>query len=115
MTSTPARLPEVISAIIDQLGGQQIFAMAFAWATHDDRSITLRIARGLKAKDGINALIIRLEPSDTYRVEFWRLSKMAASTRPIDQLDGVYGDQLRELIEQRTGLYLALGAVRPFR
>ena len=51
-------------------------------------------------------LHITLDPSDTYTVAFWRVR--GPSCKEIESLSFVYADQLRAVVEKRTGLRLSL-------
>lgn len=50
-----------------------------------------------------NMVTIRLDPSDTYTVEFVRLRGSKATVTGTHSY--IYADMLRELFEKQTGLY----------
>lgn len=102
-------------AIISQLGGPRIFAMAFKHATYSDTRVTLSIAKGLqghKAKGSkITHVRVTLDPTDTYTVEF--LYVVPRGSRVGDVLTirsekDVYADGLKPLVENTTRLRLSL-------
>lgn len=55
-----------------------------------------------KSRNGANTVVIRLDPSDTYTVEFW--SVRGAKTRKVSEYHDIYNDSLRNLFESETGL-----------
>lgn len=59
-----------------------------------------------KSKNGSNALRVTLDPSDTYTVEFLRVHGGKLTTKKV--VSDVYCDQLTELFERETGLYLSI-------
>ncbi len=105
------------NTVIEQLGGKRIFAMAFESATHDDTSVTFRIARGLARSMGKHKVTgrkpthvrVTLEPSDTYTVEVLSVNVKADEMVVTNSsLPMVYGDQLAAVVEMNTGLRLSL-------
>lgn len=103
--------PDSIAAIITQLGGARIFAMAFSHATYDGSdatpAVTLHVPKTLKARDRVRWVRITLEPSDTYRVEFLANSK-SKGPHAVRDRELVHADQLRQVVEHGTGLALAI-------
>ena len=104
-------------AILEQLGGRRIFAMAFESATYSDTSVTLRIAKGLARsmskhkQTGRKPTHVRvtLEPSDTYTVEVISVNmKEPDAVVTNSRLYPVYADQLAAVVEMNTGLRLSL-------
>lgn len=89
-----------------QLGGaRRLGAMIGATGfIGSDDSLSFRIKA--RARDGINALNIILDPSDTYTVEFLRCT--IKGRRVVDSASQVYNDGLRQIIEARTGLHLSM-------
>jgi hypothetical protein len=55
----------------------------------------------------VNKIVITLEPSDTYKIEFFKISRKLVS-QLVYSTDDIYNDQLKEVIERHTGLYLSL-------
>lgn len=119
--------PAIINTILEQLGGRKIFAMAFASATSGvtfpskeerdagkqfgDPCLTLKIAPAL-VKGTLNKathVAVTLDPSDTYSVTCYRITKRGLDVKPTATVSGVYADCLRETVELMTGLALTLG------
>lgn len=48
------------------------------------------------------------ETSDLYQMEFYRIDRSTFELKVSKSLDGLYGDQLKEVFEQHTKLYLSL-------
>ena len=63
-----------------------------------------------KNEKRINACTVTLMPSDTYKVEFFRIAKKYDITT-VTTLEDVYADRLRTVFERETGLYLSLGTM----
>lgn len=103
------KTPDTIATIIAQLGGARIFAMAFkdsAYSVTPNPSLTLRVAPSLKKAAKCTHVRVTLMPSDTYKVEFLKVAKYDVTT--VSEFDDVYCDMLKELVEEKTGLYLSL-------
>ena len=94
----------VPNTILSQLGGGRrlgMFLGAKEYVCSED-SLSFRFtARGAK---GINKVNVRLDPSDTYTVQFFRATK--AGVKLVTEESDVYCDQLVSVLEQKTGLYL---------
>lgn len=61
------------------------------------------------AKDGVNRVFVYLKPSDEYRVDFFKeVTGQPLPESPVHTFDGMYADQLIELFESTTELYLTL-------
>lgn len=98
-------------AVIAQLGGQKIFAMAFSRAVYGESEVTFHVAPCLKANDKISHVRVSLLPSDTYRVEFLYVPKRGArkwDVTTVDDVSEVFADSLIGIVESRTGLRLSL-------
>jgi pyruvate carboxylase len=97
----------VAATILQQLGGaNKLVAMIGAHSfIAGERSLSFQIKA--RATGGIKGVRIVLTDADLYSVTFvTRGGRMASAA------DDVYADQLRAVIEQRTGLYLSLGTMR---
>jgi hypothetical protein len=101
----------VASIIWSQLGGHKFDAMTgakFLSSTPD--SVTFSLPSRFANKQ-INRVVVRLDPfSDTYTVVFQRASKdpLAPPAKVVSDFNDVYAEDLRELFERETGLYLSL-------
>lgn len=70
---------------------------------YDDHSVKIMFAA--RAKDGIKSFRICLDPSDTYTVTFYGQVRMGQL--PVKAIfEDVYCDNLVDVIESTTGLYL---------
>ncbi len=105
--------PYQVTEIIAQLGGPKIFAMAFksfAYATSPKVQVTFLVAPSLKRAANCSHVRVTLEPSDTYKVEFLKVTgtyyERKCST--VYETEDIYCDMLKGLVEQKTGLYLSL-------
>ena len=98
---------QVANTILAQLGGAgRLGAMVGAHSfVGDERSLTFRIKA--RAKGGIKAIKVTLDPSDTYSVRF--VAIRGTKVRAVAELDDVHAENLRECIEHETGLVLSLG------
>ena len=96
----------VVKTIIEQIGGNRAFAMIGAKnVIFSDDSLHVKFPGA--GKGWPNKFVIRYDAgSDDYRVEFWRVGRV--NFKPMGEFAGVYADQLVELIESKTGLYLSL-------
>lgn len=98
---------------IQQLGGQQIFAMAFASATTGPNSLMLKIAPALvKGTTGKATHVqVKLETDDTYTVTAIRCARRGLEISNVAEQPLVYADNLRSVVESMTGLRLTLGTM----
>jgi glyoxylate carboligase len=99
----------VAKVILSQLGGNRFVAMTGAknLAETGDQAGGLAFMLPARfAKNGINAVKITLDWSDTYVVKFLKIGK--SNLTVVSQHDMVYCDQLVPLFEQETGLYTHL-------
>jgi hypothetical protein len=97
-----------VQETFNQFGGGRAMLMIGGQAI-DAGGEHLLVMFKAKAKNRANRVSIKLEASDTYTVEFWYERSYAHTTRSIHS--NVYADQLRELFERETGLYLSLGTM----
>lgn len=96
----------VAHTILAQLGGAgRLTAMikAHSFSGEKDR---LRFKFEARARQGITCVNIVLEPSDTYRVEFWSIR--GVQVKKVQEHTGIYADGLIRLVEQVTGLAIRL-------
>lgn len=92
----------IASTILAQLGGNRFLAMTGAKnLTHTDRSLSFRLPSNF-ARDGINLVTVRLDPSDTYTVQFRKVRGL--NVRDLDEVSDVYAENLRAVFTGRTGL-----------
>lgn len=91
---------------IKQLGGNGIFSFAFAGAVVGPDSLTLKIApalvKGTKGK--ATHVVVKLDASDTYRVEVLKVTRRGLNVETMSALDMVHDTELRAVVEGMTGL-----------
>jgi hypothetical protein len=109
------QIPEQIQAIYQQVGGNRAMAMAFSGWSYSASEVTATfvIAPALRraARKRITHVRVTLIPGDVYRLECLHVSHVCPVGREVFSLDGVYADQLRDLVESNTGLRLSLGTL----
>lgn len=116
-TTTTTEATTVADTILAQLGGRRFAAMTGAsgfLAGTDKRSLHFRLpTRGARAADGINAVRITLDASDTYTVSFLKIGTARSGFRvtTIREVEWVYASDLRTLFEAVTGLAVSLGTM----
>ncbi len=94
----------VAQIILSQLGGNKFIAMTGARnLMSGEKSLTFSIT-GTKNKS--NRVRIELASDDTYTVTFARVYN--CKFNPIEQVSGVYCDNLQEIFTDRTGLLTSL-------
>jgi hypothetical protein len=106
MLSTDMDPQAVASTILRQMGGIQRIAMmtgAVQFVTMND-GVQFKFKGSRKA----NCVRVTLDPSDTYTVEFYRITKRGLDVKTVKTLTGCYCDMLKPLFEETTGLYLSL-------
>jgi len=101
----------VAQTILQQLGGSRFRVMTGASSFSsgpDSLSFRLPAKRGY-TKGGIKAVVITLDPSDTYSMKF--LSQKGAPTfavTTVKEYTDVYAEDLQRLFTEATGLYTSL-------
>lgn len=93
--------PAVANEIKRQLGGA-IFMFGARLLVHDHNSLAFSIRGSRK----VNKVKITLEPTDTYRVQCFKLR--GVECRPVSESTMVYADQLKPVLETHTGLRASL-------
>lgn len=103
---------QIARTILEQLGGNRFLAMT--GAKHLDaegKALWFSLpGRSGFVKDRINRVEIRLMPTDTYTVRFWRLAKLKGvpTAKKVAEIEGVYADSLQEIFRKYTGLETSL-------
>jgi hypothetical protein len=92
----------VAQIIAQQLGGKALFMLGAKDMVACPDALMFRIGRNAKS---INKIVVRLDPSDTYTVEFWR---GRSNLRMVSSFSDIYVDSLHGLIESETGMYTSL-------
>jgi len=112
----------IAKTIIQQLGGSKFTTMTgaknFVSLSDGNGGVQFTLPTGFSQKDGkstgINKVIIRLNASDTYDVEFGaaRMSRAKGPTyKVIAKADDIYADSLQEVFTRYTGLDTSLGSM----
>lgn len=92
--------------VLKQIGGNRFIAMTGAsnFARNDaTKTISFKIPRS----KGITHVRIRLDPNDTYTMEFIHIHGMN-EPKVISKHSGIYNDQLQDVFTSETGLYTHL-------
>jgi hypothetical protein len=97
---------QVITDILNQLGGRKFTAMTGAC---NFVAIEYGLQFSFKGSTKANKCRIALEPSDTYKVEFFRLR--GGECKPVAEFEGVYNDMLKKIFTSTTGLECTLGTL----
>lgn len=96
----------VAQTILEQLGGRKFLVMTGAKnLMGGNNSLQFRLPSNF-ATDGINSVVITLDPSDTYTVRFGKIR--GVSYKIIHELQDVYCDMLRDIFESYTSLRTSL-------
>lgn len=98
----------VADTIVQQMGGYgRLKATLNAKVLKLDDGMGIGIRWPNKDRSRGNYVEIRLEPSDTYTMEFFDVS--GSKKKSVKKYDYVYFDQLVELFEKHTGWFINLG------
>ncbi len=92
----------VANTIADQIGNRAFMMMGAKDKLGSADSLQFKI-QGSKFA---NAVRVTLEADDTYTVAFFKVRKF--DFNEVASVGMVYADQLRSVIESKTGLYLSL-------
>lgn len=102
MNTTTQNALEVANTIKDQIGGRALYMMGASLLAGDRDSLRFSI----KGSRACNKVMIKLDPSDTYTVSFWKIR--GTDCRLVSERGGIYADMLHGVIETETGLALSL-------
>lgn len=96
----------VANNILAQLGGsRRLNSMLGAYDfMGDETSLTFKWK--VKGNGAANCAKVTLDPTDTYSVTFYKITRGKAET--VKEVPLVYSDNLQSVIENTTGLYLSL-------
>jgi hypothetical protein len=87
--------------ILSQLGGNKFLAMTGAQCVTGPDALHIQLPR---VAQGINRIVVTLEPTDTYTVSFAKFNRSKLEVLPVTSHTGVYADQLQALFTEQTGL-----------
>lgn len=93
----------IAQEIANQLGSQAFAMMGTTKKLGDTNSLTINF----KGCRKYNHVKIVLNSMDTYDLTFMKVSLKTGITSK-DEVNNIYNDQLKEIIEKHTGLYLSL-------
>jgi hypothetical protein len=72
----------------------------------DDNSLTFQIGRNAQ---GVTHIKVTLDPDDTYTMQFLRIGRAPRfEKKMLSEASNIYAEDLRRLIEQKTGMYTKL-------
>lgn len=95
-------MQQIARTILEQLGGTRFLVMTGAKdLIFGNFSLHFRLPSNF-AKQGINKVIITLEPSDTYKLEFFKI--WGSKFRLIDSANDIYNENLQDVFTRITGL-----------
>lgn len=98
----------VAMTILEQMGGirkLQAFTGAHSFVRGE---VDVTFQWPMQARSKPNALKVTLTPADTYTLTFYRIAKGYDPPVVLSTFDDIYCDQLVEIFERETGLYLSL-------
>jgi hypothetical protein len=101
----------VATTIFQQLGGRQFQVLTGARnLVGGDDSLSMQVSASaqIPLKNRCTHVRITLDPMDTYTVEFLRFNRKTYEFTECSKHEGVYNDQLKDLFEAQTGLYVTL-------
>ncbi|MDA3854893.1 MAG: hypothetical protein PF569_01445 [Candidatus Woesearchaeota archaeon] len=97
----------IIETMVSQLGGNKALAMTGGRFIADTENCTLRFI--FKGSRKMNRVHIKYDEAlDLYNMDFLKYSPSKMTSKSVKTFEGVYCDQLIELFEETTGLYLSL-------
>ena len=90
--------------VLEQLGGRSTLDIMLGIKSLGvlESTNTLTIKFKAKGREGINTIVIRLDPSDTYTLQFWKCRGL--QTKLLMECSDVFADDLISTCEEVTGL-----------
>lgn len=98
------RNKEIANIIAKQIGGMAFMMMGTNQKIIEENGVRFNV----KGTRKCNWIEVTLEPTDTYKVTFWKYSPSKYTMTKISTESMVYVDFLHSTIEDFTGLYLSL-------
>jgi hypothetical protein len=96
----------VANTILQQLGGRMFLMMTGSYnLLVTENSLSMKLRRNSANASGMR---ITLMPSDTYKIEFYRIRNMEVIPLEEHTYEDVYFDMLQEIFTKVTGLYTSL-------
>lgn len=99
----------VAHTILKQLGGNRFITMTGAGDLVADANILSFKLPARFAKNGINYVQVKLEPSDLYTLAFFKFKDLKLTK--VDAVYGLYANQLASVFTEKTGLHTSLGTM----
>jgi hypothetical protein len=100
---------EVAKVITQQIGNRAFGMLGAKDLLGDENSLTFRIGRNAQ---GVTHIRVQLDPSDTYTMQFLKVRRLKAppyiERKVVSEVDDVYAEDLRRIIEMKTGMYTSL-------
>lgn len=93
----------IAQEIFEQFGGNRAMAMIGGAAILGKKHLTVKF-HGCKKSNVIT--IVLDEAIDLYEMTFYRLC--GVNLKEVEKIDRVYAENMREIFERKTGLYLSL-------
>lgn len=100
---------EAARTIWKQMGGNQIIALVGAHKVvgSDEDNYLMFAFKGCRKA---NKVRVTLTPADLYKMEFFKITNKrlmdGTAAEPVEVYEDIYNDQLKELFEEFTGLWL---------
>ena len=90
--------------ILEQLGGSRVLNTMLGIKSLGvlESTKTLTIKFKVVGREGCNTIVIRLDPSDTYTLQFWKCRGL--QIKLLTTISDVYAEQLISTCEEVTGL-----------
>jgi hypothetical protein len=92
----------VAETISDQIGRRAFLMLGTTQKVADEKSLLFNV----RSSKAVNKVRVTLDLSDTYTVEFFKIGRAPRfDVKVVAEVEGVYFDQLHEIIERHTGLF----------
>jgi len=95
---------QIAQTTLHQFGGARRLGMMIGAHTFTEDGPTLGFRWRAKSRESLKCCTVTLDPSDTYTVKFFN-----RNGRVVHEANDIYNDQLIDLFERKTGLYLTVG------
>lgn len=97
--------------VCEQLVGRKALTLMLGayrfMAKPENKTVSVLIGKGFS--NHINAIEVKLEANDTYTLSFYNLNN--SNKPPINQYSGVYGGNLKPLVEDELGATLTIPTI----
>lgn len=97
---------DVANTIAEQIGHRAFMMLGAKNLLGDENSLTFKIGRNVQ---GVTHVRVQLDPDDTYTMQFLKVGRAPRFEKKVlSEASNIYADQLRKVIEQKTGMYTNL-------